>query len=78
MVQNSKKTEALAIKERAISLSRKDFTKNFYFIGQQIMSYYDLLKKIYETYVKLDKFPLASFRFVFNIIFGNKRITLYG
>ena len=42
------------------------------------MCYYDVLKKIYETYVKLDKFPLASFRFVFNIIFGNKRITLYG
>ena len=42
MVQNSKKTEALAIKEIAISLSRKDFTKNFYFIGQQIMCYYDL------------------------------------
>ena len=36
MVQNSEKREALAIKEIAISLSRKDFTKTFTLLANKL------------------------------------------
>ena len=36
MVQNSKKTEALAIKEIAISLSRKDLLKTFTLLANKL------------------------------------------
>ena len=36
MVQNSKKTEALAIEEIAISLHRKDFTKTFTLLANKL------------------------------------------
>jgi len=36
MVQNSKKTEALAIKEIAILLSRKDFTQTFSLLANRL------------------------------------------